>query len=296
MSSASQPELRHFLIAARARLRPRDVGLPTVGRRQVPGLRREEVAELAGVSVRWYELFETGTSGRRFSPEFVESIANALRLDQRERARLIRLALPEIGAARELFERSIRDGVLDSFNALRAFARSVSNASSFHEAAYGAVETVQGFVSPDSMTVASLENDGVPPALFAAGPGALYADEALARFFLDSRDPVRIGATRMCEDVPDPREITDDASHPVRIKTRDGRELMGVHSPDVCAYREANGRTGQKSGLAVGLFDRGVFRGMIGSFWKSSRQHREDEVAGIETAAAILDLVASVQT
>jgi len=293
MTSAPQPELRRFLIAARARLRPRDVGLPSFGRRQVPGLRREEVAELAGVSMRWYELFESGTSGRRFSPEFVESIASALRLDQRERATLIRLALPEIRAAHELFERSVRDGVLDSFSALRAFARSVSSASSFHEAAHGAVETVQGFVSPDSMTVASIENHGVSPALFAAGPGARFADGAFARLILDPRDPVRIGATRMCEDVPDPREVTDDASHAVRIKTRDGRDLIGVHNPDVCTYREANGRAGQRSGLAVGLFNRGVFCGMMGSFWKTSRKHREDEIAGIETAAAILDLVAS---
>jgi transcriptional regulator with XRE-family HTH domain len=99
-----QLELREFLSAARARLRPSDVGLPATRHRRVPGLRREEVAELVGVSPNWYAAFETGTSDRNFSPAFVQHVAEALRLDQADRVHLFRLVLPEVAAAAEHFE------------------------------------------------------------------------------------------------------------------------------------------------------------------------------------------------
>ena len=93
-----------FLTASRARLRPDDVGLPATARRRVPGLRREEVAELVGVSPNWYAVFETGTSDRNFSPAFVQHVAEALRLDENERVRLFQLALPEVAATAAHFE------------------------------------------------------------------------------------------------------------------------------------------------------------------------------------------------
>ena len=97
-------ELPTFLAASRSRLRPEDVGLPPTRHRRVPGLRREEVAELVGVSPNWYAAFETGTSDRNFSPSFVQRVAEALRLDQGERVHLFRLALPEVATAAEHFE------------------------------------------------------------------------------------------------------------------------------------------------------------------------------------------------
>jgi transcriptional regulator with XRE-family HTH domain len=53
-------ELREFLRSRRARLRPEDVSLPSYGRRRVPGLRREELAQLAGVSYAYYARLEQG--------------------------------------------------------------------------------------------------------------------------------------------------------------------------------------------------------------------------------------------
>ena len=97
-------ELRMFLTASRARLRPESVGLPATTGRRVPGLRREEVAELVGVSPNWYAAFETGTSDRNFSPAFVQRVAEALRLDDGERVRLFRLALPEVAATAAHFD------------------------------------------------------------------------------------------------------------------------------------------------------------------------------------------------
>jgi transcriptional regulator with XRE-family HTH domain len=93
-----QTELRSFLAAARTRLRPRDVGLPILGHRRLPGLRREEVAELVGVSPRWYASFEAGDGRRRFSAAFVQRVADVLRLSDPERMRLFELALPEAAA------------------------------------------------------------------------------------------------------------------------------------------------------------------------------------------------------
>ncbi|MFD9791506.1 helix-turn-helix domain-containing protein [Streptomyces sp. NPDC059070] len=81
-----------FLQARRARLRPEDVGLRDLGpRRRVAGLRREELAQLAGVSVSYYARLEQGQS-RGASPEVLDAIARALLLDHHERAHLGRLA------------------------------------------------------------------------------------------------------------------------------------------------------------------------------------------------------------
>ncbi|WP_445276260.1 helix-turn-helix domain-containing protein [Streptomyces lincolnensis] len=87
-------ELREFLRSRRARIRPEDVGLPSYGRRRVPGLRREELAQLAGVSYAYYARLEQGY-GDTMSAEVLEAVARALRLPQEERDHLIRLAQPE---------------------------------------------------------------------------------------------------------------------------------------------------------------------------------------------------------
>lgn len=84
--------LGDFLQARRARLRPQDVGLPELGpRRRVQGLRREELAQLAGVSVSYYTRLEQGLS-RGASTEVLAAIARALKLDAHERDHLERLA------------------------------------------------------------------------------------------------------------------------------------------------------------------------------------------------------------
>ncbi|MBW0102715.1 helix-turn-helix domain-containing protein [Pseudonocardia sp. KRD291] len=85
--------LGEFLQARRAGLRPEDVGLREVGpRRRVQGLRREELAQLAGVSVSYYTRLEQGLS-RGASPEVLDAIARALGLDTHEREHLERLAV-----------------------------------------------------------------------------------------------------------------------------------------------------------------------------------------------------------
>ncbi|MEU6731956.1 helix-turn-helix transcriptional regulator [Streptomyces physcomitrii] len=87
-------ELSEFLRSRRARLKPEDIGLPSYGRhRRVPGLRREELAQLAGVSVAYYTRLEQG-NGRNVSAEVLGAIARALRLTDAEHAHLTHLAKP----------------------------------------------------------------------------------------------------------------------------------------------------------------------------------------------------------
>ncbi|MFF8983727.1 helix-turn-helix domain-containing protein [Streptomyces globisporus] len=87
-------ELSEFLRSRRAKLQPQDVGLPEFGRaRRVPGLRREELAQLAGVSVAYYTRLEQG-NGRNVSAEVLDAIARALRLTDAEHAHLNHLARP----------------------------------------------------------------------------------------------------------------------------------------------------------------------------------------------------------
>jgi transcriptional regulator with XRE-family HTH domain len=89
-------ELSAFLRSRRARLAPTDVGLPDDGsRRRTPGLRREELAVLAGVGVSWYTWLEQGRDINA-SPQVLDAIAHALRLDAAERATLYALAREEV--------------------------------------------------------------------------------------------------------------------------------------------------------------------------------------------------------
>lgn len=93
MNLHRQSQLSEFLRNRRARLQPDDVGLPRSRVRRVPGLRREEVAALAGVGVTWYTLLERGIA-TGVSPETLSAIQDALRLNESERAYVARLLSP----------------------------------------------------------------------------------------------------------------------------------------------------------------------------------------------------------
>jgi transcriptional regulator with XRE-family HTH domain len=86
--------LADFLRNRRASIKPEDVGLPNGGRRRTPGLRREEVAQLAGVGATWYTWLEQGRDVRA-SLDVFEAIARALRLTTAERTHLILLGRGE---------------------------------------------------------------------------------------------------------------------------------------------------------------------------------------------------------
>lgn len=91
MDQVGAPGMGDFLRSRRERLRPEELGLPTTRRRRTPGLRREEVAELAGIGVDWYVRLEQGR-GLRPSRATVDALAAALRLDAAEATHLRVLA------------------------------------------------------------------------------------------------------------------------------------------------------------------------------------------------------------
>jgi transcriptional regulator with XRE-family HTH domain len=87
----TRSEIREFLTSRRARITPEQVGLATYGGRRVPGLRREEVAVLAGVSVPYYTRIERGEMSG-VSDSVLEALSRALQLDEAEHAHLFDLA------------------------------------------------------------------------------------------------------------------------------------------------------------------------------------------------------------
>jgi transcriptional regulator with XRE-family HTH domain len=116
-------ELAQFLQARRARLRPEDLGLrPSLGPRRVPGLRREELAAAAGVSVDYYVRLEQGRA-QNISDAVLDAIARTLRLDDTEREHLGRLVRPvrRVGAASAQQVRPGLRRVLESLDAVPAF-------------------------------------------------------------------------------------------------------------------------------------------------------------------------------
>ncbi|WP_381793121.1 helix-turn-helix domain-containing protein [Streptomyces niveus] len=89
--SDNRSDIRDFLATRRARITPEQAGLPAGGRRRVPGLRREEVAVLAGVSTEWYTRLEKGHING-VSDDVLDAVARALHLDEDERTYLFDLS------------------------------------------------------------------------------------------------------------------------------------------------------------------------------------------------------------
>lgn len=126
----NRAEVREFLTSRRAKIGPKDVGLPAGTNRRVDGLRRTEVAVLAGVSVEYYTKLERGAIGGA-SPEVLDAVAKALRLDDAERAHLFDLAHAAGPVARPPRRRSPKSWtphqslqwILDSVTAGPAFVR-----------------------------------------------------------------------------------------------------------------------------------------------------------------------------
>ncbi|MFE0042282.1 helix-turn-helix domain-containing protein [Streptomyces albireticuli] len=110
-----------FLRARRARVAPEHVGLTGGGRRRVRGLRREELAQLAGISVDYYVRLEQGRATQP-SPEVLDALARALGLDAAERGHLVTLATPRRGSAPTARVSRPLLRVLDAMDPLPAFA------------------------------------------------------------------------------------------------------------------------------------------------------------------------------
>src|SRR6184192_590665 len=125
----TRSEIREFLTSRRARITPGQAGLAAYGPRRVPGLRREEVAVLAGVSVPYYTRLERGDiSG--VSEGVLDALARALQLDDAERAHLLDLARaagPMARRRRRSAPKQIRPGVQRLLDAITGAPALVQN-------------------------------------------------------------------------------------------------------------------------------------------------------------------------
>ena len=125
----AKTEIREFLTSRRAKLTPDQVGLTSYGPRRVPGLGREEVAVLAGVSVPYYTRLERGNlSG--VSESVLEALARALQLDEAERAHLFdlaRAAQPAAPKRRRRTQQRVRPSVQRMIDAMTGAPAFVQN-------------------------------------------------------------------------------------------------------------------------------------------------------------------------
>ncbi len=122
MSVDAANDIAEFLTSCRARVTPEQVGLPVYGARRVKGLRREEVASLAGVSVEYYKRLERGNASG-VSDAVLEALARALQLDDAERAHLFDLARaagPIAPRRRRAAQRRVRPVVLRILESITA--------------------------------------------------------------------------------------------------------------------------------------------------------------------------------
>lgn len=126
MSTASQrAKLSDFLRNCRARLMPADVGLPSAGWRRTPGLRREDVAALAGLSATWYTWLEQGRDVRA-SDRVLENLSRTLRLSPEERDYLFLLAQGRPAPIRPHTEDQVPETVRHTLDAMNLPAQVIT--------------------------------------------------------------------------------------------------------------------------------------------------------------------------
>jgi transcriptional regulator with XRE-family HTH domain len=216
-------DLGDFLRSRRARIRPEEVGLPSHGRRRVPGLRREEVAQLAGVSVDYYIRLEQGR-GPSVSDAVLDAIARVLRLDETEHTYLRTVARPRGRRERRPATPRVRQGVqllLDSMERTPAFVLG----RRMDVLAWNALgDAVGGFsrMAPGERNM--------PRQVF-LDPGARDLYPEWAAVAAQTVANLRIGAGRYADD-PELCALVGELS----LKSEDFRRLWADHQVKECAY------------------------------------------------------------
>jgi transcriptional regulator with XRE-family HTH domain len=279
-------ELRAFLIEQRRRLHPERIDFPAV--RSKKGLSQADVAELAGVSLNWYELFESGRDDRQVSERFVKKIAQALRLDEDDRRELFRLAVPETEAAAQI-RRHIEDGTLAAMRSLRVFARKVRSATDFLDMARLVAETMRASVKPDSAAIVTLNTaEGVGG--FAIGALARYASAATYRVHWEALSGLRWDRVAFAEGGPN---LKDYMERPVDVAVTadgEGQDLLRAFHFTPELYSEALYQMRALSCLNLPLMEGETLRGFAGGFWTAPRSFSQLEIETVKAIAAIIQL------
>jgi transcriptional regulator with XRE-family HTH domain len=268
--------LSAFLRAARAKIDPRSVAVAWNGVRRVPGLRREEVAELAGMSDTWYARFEAGRA--RLSLPALARIADVLRLRPDERAQLFALARPEI-AADDAGQLQFEATGLSEMRIVQRLLRQLRDASTIDEVAVHSVRAINDCVRPTNVAYWVREIDEAGNARFdqAEGPasevyiGLWQGAQACAH----ERDPILANRRTWCYSLPE----SPSAEYRERIAKFGARSYtslgIGPIGQPWTSIGFANATAGDFSPLAVAALD------AIGEAARSALYVREPPVFNV---------------
>ncbi|MFE1173569.1 helix-turn-helix transcriptional regulator [Streptomyces sp. NPDC058773] len=237
VAASRRDELATFLRLRRERITPEEVGLPGGPRRRTPGLRREEVAERAGVGVAWYTWLE---QGRRINPsvQVLDAIARALLLGPAEREHLHRLAGVPGAAAGAPAQQPLPDEartILDALNPLPAGIVSAGYDLLAFNDAYAALDPRMALRPPDDRNVLwrlFTADEESQPLVEWEREVAFMVGQLRAEFGRHLHDPrwrayVRklSGASPRFAEMWARHEVTAPVTHRKRFRTADGREV-----------------------------------------------------------------------
>lgn len=221
--SSRRLALREFLRQCRSRLHPEDVGLVSVGHRRVAGLRREEVAGLAGISPLWYTMLETGRY-RRVSPQMLHRLSTVLRLSDAEAAYLFSLAIDELPVIPASTLRAESHDALGAFQWLRSLSKRLWVSSTQEEALQVARECAMNEIPGDVIATRTRVAKGLWK-YSAIGDDDNLGDKVLAEL-----------SARWGSAILDQMHCLTEMTRPGELLTRAEQE---TRSPDIAAKRSA---------------------------------------------------------
>ncbi len=232
-SDTVREDIRHFLTTRRARLTPKQAGLPDFGgRRQVSGLRRSEVAQLAAISVEYYTRLERGNVGG-VSEEILDSLAAALQLDDVERAHLAALVraanAPHHGADRDGGTSHVRGSLQQILDAMTGAAAFVRNAH---------LDVLATNRLARALYEEALDTDDQPPNL----ARFVFLDPRARRFYRDWRGIAHDAVGSLRTEAARTPGNTDLADLIDELATRSDEFAMRWDAHDVEYYRSGRQR------------------------------------------------------
>ena len=219
-------QLRTFLRERRSRVSPQSAGLPVHAPRRTEGLRREDVAELLDVTPLWYALFESGTSGRKFSNDFLQRVGTVLRLDEDDRETMLQFVVASGHATRDLETEWYGTQWSALMVSVADASRRLVNASSREEAVLLAMSALRTgfapsrtsctFFEPRGIELVAIRYDGLPVSSDVIGTcvprdsvgvlpepcaGAKLRQAMMIPIFVDHllSGAIRVEAARACE-------------------------------------------------------------------------------------------------
>jgi len=279
-------ELKAFLVERRRRLQADG---PRGRQRAREGLSQAEIAELAAVSLNWYELFESGRGDRRVSVDFVARIAKAMQLDFDDRIELYRLALPETHILDELQQRT-EMAASSVLRAIPGLLERMLSVSGIDEILAIAADSMNAALHPDYATMATVRNDeGLLG--FATGPQAQSVCNATHHMFWDAYADLPKDQVGIIESMPGEHALPI-GGHDVQIVAVAGENRNVLRSWGTLEHAAEHSATfPARSSLAVPIHEGDVLRALLGALWLVPRRFSRIE---LETARAIVAIVGLV--